>query len=278
MDLFELYQNQDKMKNSELFVKFKKLFVSYFEDNEDYKKDIDGNKYIMINKKNKNNKKIIKPPVYINLNETYYHLKKEVKNIFDKSLYLIENKNKIDESNEIFNNYKLDYKVKMSQIQQCEEIFNDQNKEINKLKHKLIELKLLLGKKYIERGVLYDKIKDKPIKRSSKKELFKLFRNSNLKVPDESTIKKVANKLNVDLYEATHWLEWFEVSKTYIEIQLNIQDNMKEIKRTNDNNELINNNFLIALPTISDKKDINMDVKVPKLYKKGNDVVVKKLE
>ena len=42
-------------------------------------KKIDGNKYIMINKKNKNNKKIIKPPVYINLNETYYHLKKEVK-------------------------------------------------------------------------------------------------------------------------------------------------------------------------------------------------------
>ena len=39
MDLFELYQNQDKMKNSELFVKFKKMFVSYFEDNEDYKKD-----------------------------------------------------------------------------------------------------------------------------------------------------------------------------------------------------------------------------------------------
>ena len=37
---------------------------------------------------------------------------KEVKKIFDKSLYLIENKNKIDESNEIFNNYKLDYKVK----------------------------------------------------------------------------------------------------------------------------------------------------------------------
>ena len=53
---------------------------------------------------------------------------------------------------------------------------------------------------------------------------------------------------------------------------------MKDIKRAKDNNELINTNFLIALPTISDKKDINMDVKVPKIYKKGNDVVVKKLE
>ena len=278
MDLFELYQNQDKMKNSELFVKFKKLFISYFEYDNDYDRNIDGNKYVMVNKKNKKNKKIIKPPVYINLNETYYHLKKEVKNIFDKSLYLIEHKTEIDESNEIFNNYKLDYKVKMSQIKQCEDIFNDQNKEINNLKHKLIELKLLLAKKYIEREVLYKKIKDKPIKRSSKKELFKLFRNNNLKVPDESTIKKIANKLNVDVYEATHWIEWFEASKIYIEIQLNIQQNMKAIKRIKDNNDLINKNLLIVLPTISDKKDINMNVKVPKLYKKGNDVVVKKLE
>ena len=33
-------------------------------------------------------------------------------------------------------------------IGQCEKILNDQNKEINDLKHKLVELKLLLGKKY----------------------------------------------------------------------------------------------------------------------------------
>ena len=59
---------------------------------------------------------------------------------------------------------------------------------------------------------------------------------------------------------------------------MNIQENMKAIKRMKDQNELINKNFLIALPTISDKKDINMDIKVPKLYKKGNDVIVKKLE
>ena len=36
MDLFELYQNQDKMKKSELFMKFKKLFISYFEYDEDF--------------------------------------------------------------------------------------------------------------------------------------------------------------------------------------------------------------------------------------------------
>ena len=46
MDLFELYKNQDKMKNSELFKKFKKLFISYFEDGEDYNKDVDGGLYV----------------------------------------------------------------------------------------------------------------------------------------------------------------------------------------------------------------------------------------
>ena len=277
MDLFELYKNQDVMKNSELFKKFTKNFSTYFDDDDTYDKNVEGNEYIMVDKKNKKNKKVIKPPVYINLYETYFHLNKEVKNIFDKSLLLIEHRNDPEEDTAKFNNFKLDYKVKVGQIKQCEEIFNDQNKEINKLQNQLIDLKLLLGKKYIERQVMYDKLKNNPIRRTSKKELFKLYKSSNLKVPDKSTVQRVARKLKVQVDDAMSWLEWFNTCKTYIEIQLNIQNNMKIIKRTRDQNNVTNNNFLIATPFVGDKKDVKMSVKVPKTHKKSTDVVVKKL-
>ena len=101
MDLFELYKNQDVMKNSELFKKFSKDFSTYFDDDDTYDKNVEGNEYIMIDKKNKKNKRVIKPPVYINLRETYFHLNKEVKNIFDKSLLLIEHRNDPEEDTSV---------------------------------------------------------------------------------------------------------------------------------------------------------------------------------
>jgi hypothetical protein len=277
MDLFELYQNQEKLKNNELFKKFNKEFTSFFDDSDQYDKDINGNEYILTNKHNKNNKKVITPPIYINLYETFFHLNKEIKHIYDKSLQLIEEKNDIEKDSEKFNNYKLDYKVKTAQIKQCNEIFDDQNKEINNLQHQLIDLKLLLGKKYIERQLLYDKLKDNPIRRTSKKELFRLYKINNLKVPDKSSIQKAVKKINVHIDDAIKWIEWFDICKTYIEIQLNIQNNMKIIRKTKKQNNLINNNFLIVGPKISDKKDVKMNIKVPKIHNKNN-VVIKKIE
>lgn len=278
MDLFELYKNQDIMKNSELFKKFSKNFSTYFDDTDTYDKNVEGNEYIMTDKKNKKNKKVIKPPVYINLRETYYHLNKEIKNIFDKSLLLIEHRNDPEEDTVKFNEFKLEYKVKVNQLKQCEDIFNDQNKEINKLQNQLVDLKLLLGKKYIERQLMYDKLKNNHIRRISKNKLFKLYKSSNLKIPDRSVVQKVAKKLNVQTDDAMNWLDWFDICKTYIEIQLNIQNNMKTIKKTKEQNNMTNNNFLISAPNVSDKKDVNMNIKVPKVYKKSKDVVVKKLD
>jgi hypothetical protein len=232
LDILKMYKYQNEELDSKEYQEYIKYLNIFF--SKDNKKDekfnkefLDGN-YILIDTKNSKKIITITPSKFINIQKMHIELKEYSNEILYKITNLIETKNNITEENRNeFEYLKNKYILFRKNINDIDVINENYYNEIENLYKDKIEKSYELAKYYQMRKDNYKKIE---INEVIKKDLIKKFNNNNKKIPDNSTINKIAKEKKIPSSDIEFLFKWIESSYFYMSIKRELNDIDNNIK------------------------------------------------
>lgn len=161
-----------------------------------------------------------------------------------------------------FSSTKEKYLAEKTEIKSIVDIFEMQQKELDKKITEKIELYSEISIMYYKRKQIFSQI-EKSIDSKLKHALLDIYKNE-YKTMTDSRYKSVSKQFNISISDLKNVLLWFDISVKYIEKQTKLSELNKNIEEYEEYIENINNNLMVKLPvikTLSSKESVSKEQK-----------------
>jgi hypothetical protein len=266
-----LFPDQLTVRKSDIYQNYESTISIFFRkerSSDDFSRVVLNDMYVMIDKKNDNNKTVIIPPLIVNIKKYYVEKEKRKNFIYNDISLLISNLKNESENKNKFDKLKEELKTISTETDDIKQFLEEQKNIINNLNSKRTDAIFNLSKTYFRRTEKYREINSENVNNTKIKKILSLYKESNRHIPSDETLNKEASKLEININNLKKIFEWIDISRKYIETQTEVNLLKKDIEQKMNLFENINNNFILKMPEVKENKDVN--IQLPEVKKGGS--------
>ena len=149
-----------------------------------------------------------------------------------------------------FSEIKKEYLDNKQTIDEINDIFKNQKEELDKEDNKKFEIFSKIMELYYKRKHIFANIKHS-INANNRNKLLEIYKNE--KNISDTRIKQIAKQINIDENDIKNILLWFSLGFETIKLQNQLNTIEKDIKKYKANMNFVNDNMMTKLPIIETK-------------------------
>ena len=277
-----LFPDQLTVRKSDIYQNYENTISLFFrkeKSSDNFNRVVLNDMYVMVDKKNYNNKTVIIPPLIVNIKKYYVDKEKRKNLIYNNISLLISNIKNESENKNKFDELKEELKIISQETDDIKKFLQEQKNIINNLNSKRTDAIFNLSKIFFKRSEKYKEINNENINNIKIKKILTLYNGNNRQIPPENILTKEASNLEININNLKKIFEWIDISRKYIETQTEVNLLKKDIEQKINLFENINNNFILKMPEVKENKNVN--IQLPQVKKGGsneNEIKLVKLD
>ena len=168
--------------------------------------------YVMVDKKNDNNKTVIIPPLIVNIKKYYVDKEKRKNLIYNNISLLISNIKNESENKNKFDELKEELKSISQETDDIKNFLQEQKNIINILNSKRTDAIFNLSKIFFKRSEKYKEINNENVNNIKIKKILALY-NEIIVNTSENILTKEASNLEININNLKKIFEWIDISE-----------------------------------------------------------------